>query len=365
MPEDGERIVQSILTPLDDATAEFRFASTEVDAADGWRTHMVGMARKEAWEQRDASAALGQLKLRCAAPISAKRYYETLHDVGLQYGSSFRAIEALWRGRDEVLTRVRLPPHLAVEAAQALHPALLDACLHVYPALIADYGNFDRPPPELRHTYLPIGIERFRCSGPGAREVWVHAVRRPAQDDPQRVTIDIAVYREDGSQAATLEGLSLKQLPPEALIPNAAQGRPDWLYQLQWVERPQLQEASADQPAGEPHGWLILADQAGVGAALAHMLTGRALLEPRRSSDALRGAARRVHATIRSPARSHQSLVARYNERPHDARRIPKIAEDREWERACTVSGDGRSAVPAARGSSHLAGVTQCDLGPA
>jgi acyl transferase domain-containing protein/surfactin synthase thioesterase subunit/acyl carrier protein len=275
LPEAGERIVQSILTPVDDATAEFRFASTEGGAAGGWRTHMVGMARKEPWEQRDASAALGQLKLRCSASISAERYYETLHDVGLQYGPSFRAIEALWRGSGEVLTRVRLPPHLAVEGAQALHPALLDACLHVYPALIADYGNFDRPPTELRHTYLPIGIERFRSSGPGAREVWVHAVRRPAQDDPQRVTIDIAVYREDGSQAATLEGLSLKQLPPEALIPNAAQGRPDWLYQLQWVERPQLQEASADQPAGEPHGWLILADQGGVGAALAHMLTDR------------------------------------------------------------------------------------------
>jgi acyl transferase domain-containing protein/surfactin synthase thioesterase subunit/acyl carrier protein len=273
LPEDGERIVQSILTPLDDATAEFRFASTEVDAADGWRTHMVGMARKEPWEQRDASAALGQVKLRCSELISAERYYQTLHVVGLQYGPSFRAIEALWRGSGEVLTRVRLPPSVAVEGTQALHPALLDACLHVYPALIEDYGNFERAPERLRHTYLPIGVERFHSSGPGAREAWVHAVRRPAQDDPRTVTIDIAIYREDGSQAAMLEGLSLKELPPQALTPNAGQGRPGWLYQLQWVERPQLQQSSADQPAGEPHGWLIFGDQGGVGAALAHMLT--------------------------------------------------------------------------------------------
>jgi acyl transferase domain-containing protein/surfactin synthase thioesterase subunit/acyl carrier protein len=276
LPEEGERIVQSILTPIDDATAEFRLASIEAGAADGWRTHMVGMARKETCEQRDVSAALDQVKVRCPNLISAELYYKTLHGVGLQYGFSFRAIEELWRGAGEALTRVRLPPHLAVDSAQAaLHPALLDACLHVYPALIEDYGNFERAPQGLRHTYLPIGIERFRSSGPGARQVWVHAVRRLAQDDPQTVTIDIAVYRENGSQAAMLEGLSLKQLPPRALIPNADQGRPDWLYQLQWVERPQLQEPSADRLSAEPSGWLILADQGGVGAALAHMLTDR------------------------------------------------------------------------------------------
>ncbi len=269
LPESGERVVQSILTPVDDATAELRLASIGTDAADAWRTHMIGMARKGASEQ--GPAVLDQIKLRCSGAISPEVYYRTLQGIGLQYGPSFRAIEEVRRGHDEVLTRARLPPHL--EAAQALHPALLDACLHVYPALIADYGNFEGAPPQLRHTYLPIGIERFRSSGPGAREVWVHAVRRPAQDDPQTVTIDIAVYREDGSQAATLEGLSLKQLPPEVLTPNATQGRPDWLYQLQWVERPQ--PPSSERTSGEPAGWLILADQAGVGAALANMLTDR------------------------------------------------------------------------------------------
>jgi acyl transferase domain-containing protein/surfactin synthase thioesterase subunit/acyl carrier protein len=277
LPEAGRRIVQSILTPIDAATAELRLASIEADAADGWRTHMVGMARQDASDQRggDVPAALDQARRRCSASVSADLYYKTLHGVGLQYGPSFRAIEELWRGAGEALTRVRLPPHLAVGPAQALHPALLDACLHVYPLLIDDYGSFDGAPSALSQTYLPIGIERFRTRGPGAREVWVHATRRPTQDDPQTVTIDIAIYREDGSRAATLEGLSLKSLPPEALIPNAGQERPDWLYQLQWVERPQLGEPSADRPSGEPSAWLILADEGGVGAALARMLADR------------------------------------------------------------------------------------------
>lgn len=275
LPESGERVVQSILAPVDAATAEIRLASIGTDPADTWRTHMVGMARNGVSNQGDGgtSAALDQIRMRCPGSLPTEVYYKTLREIGLQYGPSFRAIEELRRGQGEVLTRVRLPPHL--EGAHALHPALLDACLHVYPALIDDYGNFERAPRGLHHTYLPISIERFRSSRPGAGEVWVHAVRRPAQDDPQIVTIDIAVYREDGTQAATLEGLSLKQLPPEALAPHASQGRPDWLYQLQWVERPPLRQPSPDRPSGAPSGWLILADQAGVGAALADMLTHR------------------------------------------------------------------------------------------
>jgi acyl transferase domain-containing protein/surfactin synthase thioesterase subunit/acyl carrier protein len=273
LPDDGERVVQSVLTPIDGSTAEFALASVEPDAVDGWRTHMVGMARKEGWRQDHgrASAPLDEVRLRCPNPIATELYYKTLHAIGLQYGPSFRAIEELRRGKGEALSRVRLPSHL--EAADTLHPALLDACLHIYPALIDDYGDFDRTAPEMGHTYLPISIERFRSSGPIAREVWVHAVRRPAQDDRQAITIDIAVYREDGSEAATLEGLSLKQLPPQALEPNARRGTPDWLYQLQWLEQPHL--PSPDRSSGEPSGWLILADRGGVGAALADLLTRR------------------------------------------------------------------------------------------
>ena len=273
LPESGERVVQSIFTPVDDATAEFRLASIGADAAEGWRTHMIGMARAEALEQDQGTtpAALDRIKLRCPGSMSPELYYRMVQAVGLKYGPAFRAIEEVWLGQDEVLTRVRLPSHL--ESAQALHPALLDACLHIYPALVHRHGNFERALQELRHTYLPIGIERFHSDGAAARDVWVHGVRRPAQDDPQTVTIDIVVYRNDGSQAARLAGLALKQLPPEALIPHARQARPDWLYQLQWVEQPHL--PSPEQPGDAPAGWLILADQGGVGAALAKMLTDR------------------------------------------------------------------------------------------
>ena len=276
---------------------------------------------------------------------------------------------------------MRLPPHVAVDGVEALHPALLDACLHVYPALIEDYGNFEQAPQALRHTYLPIGVERFRSNRPGAREVWAHAVRRSAQDDPQTVTIDIAVYREDGSRAATLEGLSLRQLSPQALAPGADQGRPDWLYLLQWVERPQLKGPPAQRTPDEPSAWLILADQGGVGVALAGKLADRGDMCRLVSVADVVGHDSMCAWSPDDLVKPFAALLAESTKRsvplrgvidlwPLDvttgfmsASELQDFAEDRHRSRACAISGHGRSAGTSGRRSSHLAGVAQCDPG--
>jgi len=220
LPESGERIVQSILTPLGDSATEFRFASIGTNGADTWRTHMVGVARKDDQARNGGIAAprFDHIGQRCAGSIPIDRYYETLRALGLEYGASFRAIETLQRGNGEVLTRVRLPAHLSHDGHAGLHPVLLDACLHLYPALVADYGDFTQAAAARRATYLPISVERFRCANVRAREVWAHGVlRQPANGDADMFTIDVVVYQDDGRFAAAIEGLSLKSLPPEAL----------------------------------------------------------------------------------------------------------------------------------------------------
>jgi acyl transferase domain-containing protein/surfactin synthase thioesterase subunit len=220
LPESGERLVQSILTPLNDSTAEFRFVSTGANGADMWRTHMVGVARKEDPARNGQSAApqFDRIRQRCVSSIPIDRYYETLRALGLEYGASFRAIETLQRGNGEVLTRVRLPAPLSLDGQAGLHPALLDACLHLYPALVEDYGDFTQAAQVRRCTYLPASVERFRCANVHAREVWAHGVRRQsANGHTDMFTIDVAIYQDDGRFAAAIEGLSLKSLPPEAL----------------------------------------------------------------------------------------------------------------------------------------------------
>jgi acyl transferase domain-containing protein/surfactin synthase thioesterase subunit len=230
LPESGERIVQSILTPLDEATAEFRFSSIGANDTDKWRTHMVGVARRadSTTSAQTISFELDHVRQRCTSSIPVDRYYESLRARGLEYGASFRAIEMLQRSTSEVLTRVRLPPHLSADGPTGLHPALLDACLHLYPALVDAYGDFTQAAAAPRRTYLPVGVECFRCAGVRARQVWVRGVRRQrGRGDQETLTVDIAIYRDDGRFAAAIEGLSLKPLPPEALRPHVATGTGD------------------------------------------------------------------------------------------------------------------------------------------
>jgi acyl transferase domain-containing protein/surfactin synthase thioesterase subunit len=223
LPESGERVVQTIVTPLDDSTAEFRIASVGTNGEDTWRTHLVGLTRKEdSAQSATVSRRLESIRQQCASSIPIDQYYETLRVAGLEYGPSFRGIQTLQRGNDEVLTRVHLPMHLASDRPTGLHPVLLDACLHLYPALIAAYGDFTEPSEELRGTYLPISIERFRCAPVRAQDFWAHGVRRRGDGNPEVVTIDIAIYDYDGRWVAAIEGLSLKLLSPEALTPHAA-----------------------------------------------------------------------------------------------------------------------------------------------
>ena len=222
LPESGEIIVQSILTPLDDSTVELRLTSADTKGGNTWRTHMVGVARRSgpARDETDANGQflLNEIRNRCSDEIPVHGYYQAIRALGLEYGTSFRAIETLRRGTDEVLTHVRLPAHLNVNGQSGLHPALLDACLHLYPALANVYGDFTRPAAEAQHTYLPVSVERFHCTDESARAVWAHGVRRQMGNGAaDRYTVDIAIYHDDGRFAAAIEGLSVKLLSPEAL----------------------------------------------------------------------------------------------------------------------------------------------------
>ena len=270
LPETADCVVQIILTPMGPDRAEFRLASFRPEAAGGWRTHMVGMVLSVTGMAGER-VQLDQLRSRCGDAIAPERFYPALHELGLEYGSSFQGITTLQRGDGETLTHVVLPAQVA--AGNGLHPALLDACLHVYPALMEDYGDFGPEAPRHWPVFLPISVARFSAVTAGHRAVWVHALARPAPAGADGIRIiDLTIYDETGAWAGAIEGLALKQLPPEKLNPEHDAGGPDYLYQLLWQERPALPELAQDTAAG---GWLLLADRQGVAAAIATELRRR------------------------------------------------------------------------------------------
>ena len=217
---------------------------------------------------------LGEARKRCARSIAPDRYYRTLRGLGLEYGPSFRGIETLLCGEGEVLARIVMPDQLG-EPSSFLHPALLDACLHTYAALVEPRPDFDAATHPPRGCYLPIDVERFDGLKSGPREVWVHSVRRPGHESADKqFDADIAIHANDGSLIARIRGLSLKFIPPETFGSRSESGKVDWLYEARWTEVPAL-PPRPEARAGDPQGWLILADRNGVGAGFADLLRKR------------------------------------------------------------------------------------------
>jgi acyl transferase domain-containing protein/surfactin synthase thioesterase subunit/acyl carrier protein len=275
LPEEGGRIVQTIFTPQGEGTFVFRILSIGADGQGPWSSHIGGiLAVRTPESTTDLHPGIQDLLARRMQEIPVDRYYRSIARLGLNYGPSFRGTRSLWRGDGEALSRVRIPESVAIEPYE-MHPAFLDACLHIYPALVQEYGDFAMLPAELKRTFLPISLERVRFMGRGLTEVWVHAVRRPASGESQdTMTIDIRVLDDEGREVATLGGLALKRLAPEDLQPAPADPIESWLYRMSWLQRPALAPASSDRDSRSR--WLVFADQQGVAVELVKRLEGLA-----------------------------------------------------------------------------------------
>jgi acyl transferase domain-containing protein/surfactin synthase thioesterase subunit len=251
VPDEGGRVVQILFA----ADGGFRLFSRPADERAGWRLHLLGRAR-QAEAALLETVDLAAVATRCPRLVEPDAFYRAAAAEGLGYGPGFRGIRELRLGDGEALTRVQLPDGLDA-GALALHPALLDASLHVYAALAPDGGQAGQSA-----AHLPVGLSRFQLLRPHARDVRVHARRRLRADG---FVVDLSLLTPTGELVAELQGLSLRRLPPAALSPRPA--FQDWLYQVSWRPVP-AQPAAAPSPTR----WLILADEAGLGAALARCL---------------------------------------------------------------------------------------------
>ncbi|HYY30191.1 MAG TPA: SDR family NAD(P)-dependent oxidoreductase, partial [Chthoniobacterales bacterium] len=275
LPEEGFRIVHAIFTPEREGAFLFQILSTGQTNHSSWSSHVSGtLAARAPSPESDKHLSIQDLVARQTREISVDQYYHAIAQLGLNYGPSFRGIQSLWRSDGEALSRVRIPDALAIEGFE-LHPAFLDACLHIYPALVEEYGDFVALPEERRRTFLPISLERVRFQNRGLREAWVHAVRRPDPDgNPDTMTIDLRVLDTEGREVAILDGLVLKRLSPEDLSDRGADPIEGWLYQKSWVPGPPLAPVSlSDNSASR---WLLFADDQGVAEELAARLEGLA-----------------------------------------------------------------------------------------
>ncbi|MFY1636771.1 SDR family NAD(P)-dependent oxidoreductase [Solwaraspora sp. WMMB335] len=175
-----------------------------------WTRHAAGLLGPVPAEPAEPAEA--EWPPAGAAPVDLAGAYERLSAAGYDYGPAFRGLVAAWTAGEDRYAEVRLPAPLPLDG-YTVHPALLDAALHV---LVLD----------AEELLLPFAWSGVRLAGPAtdALRVGLH------RDGDGAVSMSIA----DGAGRA-LGGVSALALRPlSAGAPAARSG----LQQIDWVRVP-------------------------------------------------------------------------------------------------------------------------------
>ncbi len=234
-----------------------------------WKLHATMKVHRGVIEPDTSEGSLDEVRSLCSTESPAADFYERMSEVGIEFGPSFQGIAQIWRNAagGKALARIVVPDELQAERHDyRVHPAVLDACLQTFAAALCTDD-------ERSQVFLPIGLNQFCFYHRPDSEFWCYAAVRPGNggyDETDRG--DIWVYRNDGQVALFLSDLQIKRTTKDVLkhaADDLASSR-DWLHQIEW----KVQAGFSTSPPRRGK-WIILADDKGVGGALAAQLRVR------------------------------------------------------------------------------------------
>jgi NADPH:quinone reductase-like Zn-dependent oxidoreductase/acyl carrier protein len=232
-----------------------------------WTRHAQGTVQAADYAP-PARLPLAAIQARCAEPVSVTEFYEQLTAQGLAYGPAFRRLTALARCDGEALARLALPPTNGAHPAQyRLPPAVLDACFQTLGAALPLNQT------DVRGALaLPVGVDHLHLQGNPDAAAWAYGRLDPEVSSGARtISGDVFLLDAAGDVIVEARGFRMQRLDPAAARSTASFN--DWLYELTWELQPLV--PAPDGPPRAPGSWLIFADVAPHGPALAAHLTGR------------------------------------------------------------------------------------------
>jgi hypothetical protein len=143
--------------------------------------------------------------LQRADSVDVTAFYANLERAGLRYGDAFRCVRSLWRHGMEIFGRVELPMVCHTEANRfRLHPALLDACLHI---AFAEQHHRGDP----NYAFLPNSIERVQLAySEGITAAWAHV--QITRHDANFLCFDACIYDDNGKIIAKIKELTTQRV---------------------------------------------------------------------------------------------------------------------------------------------------------
>ncbi|MFB8351356.1 SDR family NAD(P)-dependent oxidoreductase [Streptomyces niveus] len=148
------------------------FSRAESEGEDAeWTRHATGTLTR----QTTPAEPVGAWPPPGATAVDVGTLYERMGADGYDYGPVFRGVGAAWRRGEEVYAELALPAEARPDAARfGIHPALLDAALHVSSFLDTDD---DRPAGEGDGVHLPFAWSGVTLHAAGASAARVRLVR--------------------------------------------------------------------------------------------------------------------------------------------------------------------------------------------
>ncbi|MFJ7041658.1 SDR family NAD(P)-dependent oxidoreductase, partial [Streptomyces rochei] len=216
--------------PADTAGRRTLTARSRPEDAEGmpWTEHATGVL---APGERTADFDTTVWPPTDAEPLDLTGLYERMAEGGYRYGPLFQGLRAAWRRGDEVFAEVALPEGAEREAAgYGLHPALLDASLH-----ISALGGLAR-------GVVPFSWEGVCLHASGAQAVRVRMTRTGDE------SAAVAVVDPAGAPVASVENLVLRAVTGGTTAADTSNR--DALFRVDWVTAPAMEDGSAAGPVG-------------------------------------------------------------------------------------------------------------------
>jgi acyl carrier protein len=158
-----------------------------------------------------------------AEPVPVDDLYDRVAALGVDYGPAFQGLTAAWRSEHELFAEVTLPD--TGDDRYGIHPALLDAALHVL--FVPERAD--------GQVVLPFSWSGVRVFGTRATSVRVR-ITRTGED-----AYALAVTDSAGAPVASVESLVARPVSAAALTRG-----PDSLYRLDWVPATATAEPAPD-----------------------------------------------------------------------------------------------------------------------
>lgn len=242
IPDNKVIVAQTVIHPEDNT---FSIHGRRQGAQGNWTLHARGVVRATPSSTAATAVKLTEIWDRCPVEMPREECYQLFRERGLEYGPTFRGIDQMWRGDGECLARIEIPESIrGATWARPLHPATVDACLHVVVGAIAGAENTNSGGP---NVYLPVEISEVRVHRWSGETLWSHG--RLVEKGRGYVVADVRVFEETGQ--VVWEALGLRCQAVAGAAKEAKDSGNDLLYEAKWRLSPRATGSNSRRDAAD------------------------------------------------------------------------------------------------------------------